>query len=265
MSITSIKPIKHTEVDFADQKKAQESFKENERRFTQLQNIFDQITSEHSEEMRKLKKKKMSEEKKTESVENANTKLETIKLQMEKKAALASIGVRVFGYENGPPEIKSPAIFTLIDESSGTQERIYLIVDRIYTTNGTFDGSTEIHTYGIAGGILGRDLPPKFPDKLMYNYWADYCMDQLPVEKRFENWKELVSKFAVLFPRIDLSKRSAEKDLFIMLGGKLFQPLEYITSGGSFASLEPEETDHCKRLSAKFPQFFSEVYIRAIC
>lgn len=190
---------------------------------------------------------------------------EQLKLTMLKKEKLVAAGVTVPGFSSSH-EIKKPMLVVAKDG----KKNIYLIITGIFTPQiGGADlgfGPEELKQ-DIRGGILGLKPPPLIPNENMASYWADFCMDNLPEERKFSTFEDCKLRCGKLFPDADLSEVKVLENLIIILGAKPFQSLGWITVGKrTFRSLETDEEDVCKKTatSPKFSSLFTKSCISEI-
>ena len=172
---------------------------------------------------------------------------------MMKKERLAKVGVKMPGFPN-MHEVKKP----LLAAAKAGKKNIYLIISGIFSRT---DGATQ----DVRGDILDFKRPPAIRSEAMASYWAEFVLSKLPTDRKFSSFEECKSKCANLSREVDVSEMKILEDLIIILDGKMFNSLSWITVGRrSFVPLEEEEIETCRKLEAtNFAELFSSSYILA--
>jgi hypothetical protein len=255
--------IEYEDIKNFDQKEIKYAFEKNKMIFEKtcdaFQKSFRKVEEEskraHIEEIEKLTKKLAKAEKESRlgkyplkkpkldgpACEKCRRADEEMKSTMLKKEKLIRAGVTIPGFSN---EVKKPLIGTVRTD----KKDIFIIVEGIFPRKGALSSEND---QDIRGGILGVvENIPTFPET-MASYWADYYLDNcIPSEFKFSNFEECKEICQRKFSDLGKIYLNVLEDIIIIISGKPFQDLGWITNKKrSFIPLTNEEVEQCQKLS----------------
>jgi hypothetical protein len=177
---------------------------------------------------------------------------------MLKKENLVKAGVTIPGFSK-LGEVKKPLVAMI----HGEKKNIFVIVEGIFPRPSPLSEESKLMIDGqsddldssvqdIRGGIIDlSNSPPIFPEEKMSSYWADFYMDHhIPPEQKFASFKECKEKCEKFLTESGPLLMNEVEDLIILIAGKPFQNLSWITLGKRpFIPLTFDEKTQCERSS----------------